>query len=215
MDEYGWKPFGPDMQNGTWEYFTFDPPEEKDKAKGPRYREVTLPAGMENWAAPDFDAKKAGWKTGAAPFGQKGGELVPLGGCKGNFCDCGVPPKTLWDKEVLLMRQSFEIPPLKEGHRYRIVVGGSAHVNAGEGFALYADGKLLAESAHGVYKRQGGQPRGAHVYADALPDFRDGKVTIALKSFLRYNHPRIKNYPPSGHISVWLEEQKIPPIATR
>lgn len=211
ITDYHWEPFGPDMVNATWQYFTFDPPEQMDKAKGARYRKVTYPEGMENWFAPGFDAEAAGWKSGRSPFGQKKGELVPLGGCRDNHCNCGVPPRTLWDKEVLLMRQTFKIPPLKEGHRYRILVGGSNHVNAGEGFAIYADGKLLAESQQGVHKRQGGQPRGAHVYADAIPHFEDGEVTIAVKSFLRYNQPRTEVYP-RGHISVWLEEQKIPPI---
>jgi len=211
VDDYDWKPFGPDMKNAKWDYFTFDPPQELDKAKSPRYRKVTLPEGMENWFAADFDAKKAGWKTGGSPFGQKRGEMVPLGGCQDNFCCCGVPPKTLWDKEVLLMRGTFEIPPLKEGHRYRILVGGSCHVNAGEGFALYADGELLMESKHGVYRRQGGQPRGAHLYKESAPLFQDGKVTLAVQSFLRYNHPRTKVYP-RGHISVWLEEQRLPPL---
>ncbi len=212
IDEYDWKPFGPDMKGGTWDYVTFDPPEEMDKAKGARYRKVTCPAGMEDWFAPEFDAKKAGWKGSAAPFGQLKGELAPLSeSCTQSHCGCGTAPKTLWEKEVILMRKTVELPPLKDGHRYRIVVGGSCHVNAGEGFALYADGKLLAESGHGVYKRQGGQPRGAHIYANALPAFKDGKVTIAVMSFLRFKHPRTDVYP-RGHISVWLEEQKLPPV---
>lgn len=212
VNDHDWHTFGPEMKNGTWDYFSFDPPETKDKEKGGRYRKVTLPTGMDNWFAADFDAKKAGWKKGVAPFGQKGGELIPLGTCQENTCRCGIPPKTLWEKEVILLRQTFKIPPLKAGHRYRIVVGGSAHVNGGDGYALYVDGKLVAESKAGVGKRQGGQPRGGHIYSDFLPEFRDGKVTIAAKSFLRYNHPRTKPYPPSGHLSVWLEEQKIPPL---
>ena len=69
--------------------------------------------------------------------------------------------------------------------------------------------ELLAESEHGVYKRQGSQPRGAHIYKESLPLFEDGKVTIAAQSFLRYYHPRTDVYP-RGHISVWIEEQKLP-----
>ncbi len=37
----------------------------------------------------------------------------------------------------------------KGGHRYPIVLGGASHVNCGEGYAIYANGKLLAESAAG------------------------------------------------------------------
>ena len=212
VNDYDWKPFGPDLKNATWDYYSFDPPETKDKAKCARYRKVTYPAGMESWFAADFDAKKAGWKSGAAPFGLKDGKPEALSeSCSLPFCGCSIRPKTLWEKEVLLMRQTLEIPALKDGCRYRIVVGGSCHVNAGEGFALYADGELLAESQHGVYKRQGGQPRGAHLHQESLPLFKDGKVTLAVQSFLRYNHPRTEIYP-RGHISVWLEEQKLPTL---
>ena len=37
-------------------------------------------------------------------------------------------------------------------------------------------------------------------------------VTVAATSFLRYNHPRFCVQPPKGHISLWMEEQKIPPV---
>ena len=212
VHDYDWHPFGPDLKNMEWEYFSFDPPENLPKEKGNRYRKVTYPEGMENWFAPDFDAKKAGWKKGLPPFGQLDGKLAPLSeSCKAPFCGCGEKPKTLWEKEVLLVRGTFEIPPLKEGLRYRIVVGGSAHVNAGEGYAIYVNGKLLAESNAGVGKRQGGQPRGGHVYADFRDDFQGGKVTIAATSFLRYNNPR-GIIPPRGHFTLWMEEAKIPPV---
>jgi len=215
IDDYDWRPFGPDLKNVEWDYYSFDPPETLDEDKGPRYRQVTYPAGMENWFKPEFDAKQAGFKTGRPPFGQLGGKLEPLRECDyagSSRCGCGVTPRTLWEKEVLLVRGTFEVPALKPDHRYRIVVGGSNHVNAGEGFAIWVNGRLLAESEHGVHKRQGGQPRGAHIYADMRPEFDGGKVTIAATSFLRYNHPRVKPYPPSGHLTLWLEEQKVPAI---
>ena len=212
IDDYDWKPFGPDLANQKWDYTSFDPKEELAKDKGNRYRKVSYPAGMENWAAPDFDAAKAGWKSGLPPFGQLDGQLKALKTCDAHSqCRCGVKPRSLWEKEVLLMRGSFDIPPIKDGHRYRIVVGGSNHVTTGEGYAIYLDGKLLAESKTGVPNRQGGQPRGGHVYAENLDDLKDGKVTIAVTSFLQYNK-RGNPIPPSGHISVWIEEQKLPKV---
>jgi len=211
VHDYDWHPFGPDLKSVKWDYYTFDPKETLDKAKGNRFRKVNYPAGMENWFAVDFDAAKAGWKSGLPPFGQLDGKLEPLGKCTANFCGCGVPPRTLWEKEVLLIRGTFEIPPLKDGHRYRFVVGGSAHVNAGEGYALYVNGKLLAQSNQGVGKRQGGQPRGGHLYMDFLEELKGGKVTLAATSFLRYNGPA-GAIPPRGHFTLWLEEQKIPPM---
>ena len=213
IDDYDWRPFGPDFDKAQWEYFSFDPEEALPREKGNRYRKVTYPEGMENWFAPEFDGAKTGWKKGLQPFGQLDGKLAALSEtCTAPFCRCGEIPKTLWEKENLLVRGTFDIPPFKEGHRYRIVIGGAAHVNSGEGYAIYIDGKLLAESKTGVAVRQGGQPRGAHIYSDFLDAFKGGKMTIAATSFLRYNHPRHGVQPPRGHFSLWIEEQKIPPV---
>jgi len=214
LHEYDWHAFGPDLKNMKWDYYSFDPPETQPKDEGkPRYRKVTYPDGMSNWFAVDFDAGKAGWKKGLPPFGQLGGKLEPLSdSCTAPFCGCGEAPKTLWEKEVLLVRGTFEIPPLKEGHRYRIVVGGSAHVNAGEGYAIYVNGKQLIEIGSGVGKRQGGQPRGAFIDKEFVKEFQGRNVTIAATSFLRYHHPRHGVIPPRGHFTLWLEETKIPPL---
>lgn len=214
IDEYDWRPFGPDLNKVQWDYFSFDPQEKLAVEKGNRYRKVTYPAGMENWFASDFDAAKAGWRKGLQPFGQLDGKLAALTEtCTSPFCRCGETPRTLWEKETLLIRGTFEFPPLKEGHRYRIVLAGAAHVNSGEGYAIYVNGKLLAESTRGVAVRQGGQPRGGYIYNDVRDEFEGGKVTIAATSFLRYNHPRFGIQPPKGHISLWMDEQKIPPAA--
>ena len=210
ISDYDWRPFGPDLRKVKWDYYSFEPKEVKDKAKANRFRTVTCP---ENWCASDFDAAKAGWKSGLPPFGQVGGKLEPLGGCMGDSqCGCGVKPKTLWANEVLLTRGTFDIPALKDGHRYRIVVGGSNHVKTGEGYAIYVNGKRLAWSNTGVPNRQGGQPRGGYISADFRDDFKGGKVTIAVMSFLQYNHRRSKPGVPRGHLTVWMEEQKTPPV---
>lgn len=209
IHDYGWKPFGPDMKNATWEYHSFDPAEKADSTKD-RYRDITYPDGMNNWFAVDFDAAKAGWKSAPAPFGQNDGKLEALNGrCTNPHCGCGIPPKTLWEKEVLLMRQTFEIPKLDPARRYRLVVGGSAHTFAGEGFALYVNGKLFAEAKSGYYKN-GGDARGGHIFEDFLPEFQGGKVTLAVKSFLRQTGHVGVPAPPRGHLSVWIEEAAVP-----
>jgi len=212
IHDYDWQVFGPDLRNVEWHYFSFDPPEALPKEKEPRYRKVTFPKGMENWFAPEFDPARAGWKKGLPPFGQLGGKLAPLrDSCGLSICGCSQTPRTLWEKEVLLIRGTFDLPPLKPDHRYRILIGGSAHVNAGEGFAIYVNGKPVAESPAGVGKRQGAQPRGTFVYSDLRDEFNGGKVTIAVISFLRYSTPR-GPIPPSGHLTVWIEEAKSPPV---
>jgi hypothetical protein len=212
IEEYDWHVFGPDLRTAEWRYFSFDPPEAKPLDEGKRYRKVTYPAGMDDWTSPEFDPTGAGWKTGAAPFGQLDGKLAPLRDCNQDICGCGTTPKTLWDKEVLLIRGTYDFPPLKEGHRYRIVVGGSAHVNSGEGYAIYVNGKQVAESTTGVPNRNGAKPRGGHIYVDMRDEFKGGPVTIAATSFLQYSHPRHGRIPPSGHLTVWVEEQEIPPV---
>jgi hypothetical protein len=214
VHEYDWHAFGPDLKNLKWDYHSFDPQETNPKdAAGPRFRKVTCPEGMTNWFTVDFDAVKAGWKSGRPPFGQLDGNLRPLNdSCTAPFCGCSQTPRTLWEKEVLLLRGTFEIPRFKEGHRYRIVVGGSAHVNAGEGYAIYINGKQLIEYPSGVGKNQGGQPRGAFIDKEFLKEFQGGKVTLAATRFLKYYHPVNKSVPPQGHFSLWLEEMKIPPL---
>ena len=211
--DYDWHSFGPDFNKVQWSYYSFDPKESQPKEKGNRYRKVTYPTGMENWIMPAFDAGKAGWKKGHQPFGQLDGKLAALSEtCNASFCRCGDKPKTLWGKEALLISGTVDLPPLKKDHRYRIVVGGSAHVNSGEGYAIYVNGKLLAESKTGVAVRQGGQPRGAHVYSDFRDEFKGGKVTLAAISFKPYNHPRRGLQPPRGHISLQIGEQTLPPF---
>lgn len=213
IDDFSWKPFGPEMKTAEWSYLTFEPAEKKETPEGDRYRPVTLPAGSENWFATDFDPAKAGWKSGKAPFGQKDGKQEALiASCKVPHCGCEIVPATLWDKEVLLMRQTFEVPKLDPGHRYRIVVGGAGHGWSGEGFALYLNGKLVSEATGGYYNR-GGQARGVLILDDLLPEFEGGKVTLAVKSFLRRNGHRNKPAAPSGHLSVWMESAKLSPLA--
>ena len=110
-----------------------------------------------------------------------------------------------------MLRGTFEVPPLDPDRRYRIVVGGSSHVAAGDGYSLFVDGQLVHESTAGVHRRQGGQPRGGHLHADLRESFADGEVTIAIHSFLRYNTPR-GPIPQRGHLSVWIEEAQKPPL---
>ena len=222
--DFAWQPFGPDTRKAEWSYFSFDPPEKQEAEKSDRYRDITFPKGMENWFAADFDAAKAGWKTGQAPFGRMGDKLDHLRPrCSGSHCGCSEMPATLWEKEVLLMRQTFDIPAVKEGHAYRLILGGAGCDRTGEGFAIYVNGKLLTQVNGGFYRYTG--IRGAYLYDDILPEFKGGKVTIAVISFLRYTyfrnvtryhgpHPDFrggKPVPPHGHVSLWMEEAKLSP----
>ncbi|MEM7235800.1 MAG: sialate O-acetylesterase, partial [Planctomycetota bacterium] len=220
---YAWKSFGTGIRNGTWSYYSFDPPEKQAADKSDRLRKITFPAGMENWFANDFDPAKAGWKMGKAPFGRMGDQLDrrrPR--CNGKLCGCSEMPATLWEKEVLLMRKTIEVPPIEKGHVYRLILGGAGCDRSGEGFAIYVNGKLLKQVKGGFYRYSG--IRGAYVFDDILPEFEKGKVTISIINFLRYTHFRNKTtyfgphpdyyakpVPPNGHVELWIEEAKLSP----
>ncbi len=68
---------------------------------GTRFRNITLPAGMENWHTPDFDDSKR--TSGKAPIGKgvwKHSEIT---------LD-RLPSK--WGGEFLVMRSTFEVEDL-------------------------------------------------------------------------------------------------------
>ncbi|MFP6704377.1 MAG: hypothetical protein VB861_21705, partial [Planctomycetaceae bacterium] len=221
--EFGWHMFV-DLRNAEWSYHSFDPIT-SDRVPFDqlvtRYREVTLPKGMENWYANAFVPDKAGWKKGESPFANYMGKL-PLhpitkcsANCTGPGCYGATPANTLWEKEVLLMRGTFDIPPLKAGHRYRIRVNDGEHVGAGGGYIIYINSKPLFEMMQGNGRGAGGKPKGAYLTKDFLEDFQGGEVTIAVKTFIRFND-KYKVKPtsrvPQGKISLHLDEQKLPPM---
>lgn len=209
IDQYNWKPFGPDMMDAEWWYYSFDPEEPANEKTKEQFRDVEMPKGMENWYAIDFDPKKAGWKKGPGPFGQVDGEKKPLRNNSRSICRSHIMPGTLWENDALFIRQTFKLPPLNtENKRYRLVVGGGSFPWGGEGYEVYVNGKLFARQTQAFFK--GGGTRGSIIYNDFLPEFKSGEVTIAVKSFLRRAGHKGKSAPPQGHISVWLEEAELP-----
>lgn len=224
--DYKWRGFGPAWNEMKWDYFSFDPPETLPWRPGQtRYRKVTYPVGMENWFALDFDAKKAGWKNGLQPFGQENGELrtepkpyfdqlhgrapSQLRPCALTYCRCCEPMQTFWENEVLLIRSTVTLPPLKDGHRYRLVVGGLSHMNNGDGVRVYVNGKQVLERQREFKKREGGHPIVFHINQDRLAEFQSGKVTVAATGFLKI-HRRSKNK--GNFMGIWFEEMKMPPL---
>jgi len=213
VDTYSWKADDPEMLTMEWDYFSFDPKkgppsDRKDKV---RYREVELPAGMENWYAKDFDPSKAGWKKGKAPFGQNNGELKPLRKVSGrSYSKIDMMPNTLWEKEVLLMRTEMKMPKFDPDYRYRMVVGGAGHAWEGEGYALYINGELVSEAKSGNYKNARG-PRGVFLFEEFQEQFSEKEVTVAVKSFLRMSGHKTKSAPPEGHLNVWVQKVLLPP----
>lgn len=240
--DYDWMPVGPDLRTTTWDYLGFDlpgrpgrqtvtggagaagaaeaaggeeeaaaPAQPEAKTKPGATLKVTPPAGMEGWMDPQFDAAQAGWKRGVGPFGESAEKVVLPEWAAQRIA--GRVPKTLLENDVLLMRQTVELPPLRDGYRYRIRVAGSIRNNMGEGFAIYVNGRLLAENHEGVlaWRRQGGVPRGVLILPEHRELFKDGRITLAVSHFPMSNWSE-RFVPPGQPVSVWVEEQKLPPL---
>ncbi len=223
--DYGWSMFA-DLRNAEWDYHSFDPVAAEQVPFDQlisRYREVTLPKGMEQWHGMGFEPATAGWRKGKSPFGSDNGKLPerPITKCGphcvGPGCYGATKVNTLWEKEVLLLRGTFEVPPLKEGHRYRLRVNTGEHVGSGGGHLIYLNGRPLVESKQGGGRGSGGRPKGAYITREFREAFQKGEVTIAVKTFIRYNakysaKPTSKT--PQGKFSLHLEEQKLPPMGS-
>ena len=228
IDDYDWKPVVAEMKHATWDYFGYDVPnnpyeavavkEEKGKKKGKKAApfEIKPPADMANWFASGFDAKKAGWKRGQAPIGMNMDEDIPEEYAwisKYPLYSAKRPvAATVCGNDVVLMRGAFNLPPAKEGHRYRIRLDGSIHENSGEGYAIYLNGKLLNKDDQGVtaWRRQG--LRGSHIWEEHLKALKGGDVTIVIANYPMNNWDNKRFIPAIGPLSVWVEEQKIPSL---
>ncbi|HSP42645.1 MAG TPA: hypothetical protein VLO11_07235, partial [Luteolibacter sp.] len=95
------------------------------KRDGRRYRKVTLPAGMDGWYQPGFDA--SGWLSGPAPIGKGEHQRAPK----------NLEHKSPWgDGEFLLARTTFELDAADyDLYRLRIICI--------QGFDVYLNGKKI------------------------------------------------------------------------
>jgi alpha-galactosidase len=125
-----WKPIGkPLPEERTWRFTTIDPTQSKDKMEkydSRRFRDITLPDGMENWYMPDFDDSQ--WTAGKAPIG------------KGTWKHSGIQldkyPSAWGAGEFLLMRTTFDVDDLNfDAYRISIL--------ARQGFHVYLNGQKI------------------------------------------------------------------------
>jgi alpha-galactosidase len=125
-----WNPIGkPLPEERTWRFTTIDPTQNKDKMEkydSRRFRDITLPDGMENWYMPDFDDSQ--WTAGKAPIG------------KGTWKHSGIQldkyPSAWGAGEFLLMRTTFDVDDLNfDAYRISIL--------ARQGFHVYLNGQKI------------------------------------------------------------------------
>jgi len=125
-----WKPVGkPAPEERIWHFTSKDAVEKKDKLEkydARRFRDITLPIGMENWYKPEFNDRE--WMSGTAPIG------------KGLWNHSGIKLsdfKSSWGEgEFLLMRTTFDVEDLSYDS-YRIAI------LARQGFHVYLNGQKI------------------------------------------------------------------------
>ena len=181
-----WKPVGtPLPEERIWRFATVDATEKKDileKYDGRRFRDITLPAGMENWHTPEFDDSK--WTEGKAPIG------------KGVWKHSGITldkfPSTWGTGEFLLMRSTFEVEDLN-CDSYRIAI------LARQGFHVYLNGQKI----HTYIWWQDKPQYGSIVLGkEQIKHLKKGKNVLAVYANDQYDPNSPEHY---AAIDLWID----------
>ena len=191
-----WKPLGkPLPEEQIWRFATVDATEKKDQMekRDRRFRDITLPAGMENWYRPDFDDSK--WTAGKAPIGK--GILKNWAHSLFNLNFDKFPSR--WgDGEFLLMRTTFEVEDLT-CDSYRIA--GLAIVR--QGFHIYLNGQKI----HTTNSSADNPRYGSIVFnKDQIKLLKKGKNILAAYSNDLYN---IAGQSPENYAAIDLRIEGI------
>jgi hypothetical protein len=177
-----WKPVGKVLpEEQIWRFTSIDATEKKDQMEktARRFRDITLPAGMENWYMPEFDDSK--WTEGKTPIGK---------GVLENWAHSGIIfdkyPSTWGEGEFLLMRTSFEIEELNY-ESYRI----AGLALRGQGFHLYLNGQKIHTT-----NSSADNPRYGAIFLnkDQIKLLKKGKNVLAAYSNDLYNPTSSKNF---------------------
>ncbi|MFM2169783.1 MAG: hypothetical protein RI957_12 [Verrucomicrobiota bacterium] len=181
-----WKPVGkPLPEEQSWRFVAVDATQKKDKIvefTDRRFRDITLPAEMENWFMPEFDDSQ--WTAGKAPIG------------KGVWNHNGITldqfPSKWGTGEFLLMRTTFEIEDLTFDS-YRIAI------LARQGFHIYLNGQKIH-----TYVWWQDHPRYGSIVLDKeqVKFLRKGKNVLAVYANDQYSPGSPEHY---GALDVWLE----------
>ncbi|MGB4737654.1 MAG: hypothetical protein WBH50_05660 [Fuerstiella sp.] len=181
-----WKPIGkPLPQDRNWRYITVDATEAKDKLEeftDRRFRDVKLPAGMENWFQADFDDSQ--WTTGKAPIG------------KGVWNHSGIKldkhASTWGQEEFLLMRSTFEVDNLDYDF-YRIAI------LARQGFHVYLNGHKIHTY---IWWKDEPQYRSIVLDQEQTQHLKKGKNVLAIYANDQYSANSPEHY---AALDAWLE----------
>lgn len=181
-----WKPIGkPQPESRNWRFMTVDATEAPDKLTeytDRRFRDIKLPAGMENWYQPDFDDRQ--WTRGKAPIG------------KGVWNHSGITldkfPSAWGEGEFLLMRSTFEVDKL-DFDSYRLAI------LARQGFHVYLNGHKLH-----TYIWWQDRPQYGSIVLDReqIQHLRQGKNVLAIYANDQYSPDSPEHY---AAVDAWIE----------
>jgi alpha-galactosidase len=181
-----WKPVGkPSPEERLWHFTSIDPLEKKDileKYDNRRFRDIKLPAEIENWFMPEFDDSP--WMKGMAPIG------------KGVWNHSGIQldtyPSAWGNGEFLLMRTAFEVAELNfESYRLAIL--------ARQGFHVYLNGHKIHTY---IWWADNPRYRSIVLGKEQIQYLKKGKNVLAVYANDQYDPNSPERY---GAIDAWIE----------
>jgi alpha-galactosidase len=184
-DKY-WQPVGkPSPADRNWRYITVDATDAKDKLAeytDRRFRDIALPAGMENWFMPGFDDSP--WAAGKAPVG------------KGAWNHSGITlekfPSSWGKAEFLLMRTTFEVDDLDfESYRLAIL--------ARQGFHVYLNGHKIHTY---IWWQDRPQYGSIELDQEKLKHLKKGRNVLAIYANDQYSPDSPDRY---AALDAWIE----------
>jgi hypothetical protein len=177
----GWRGLGKTRHaERLWRYTSIEPQGDDvlHPREGKRFRNITLPPGLNGWFEPGFD--DSGWRQGKAPIG------VGVRGDPKAWFENASP----WgDDEFLLIRSSFELDSTDFDYvRIRVL--------ARQGFDIYLNGtkihtyiwwadpeyrKIMLENHHKALLRKGTNHLAILVGSDYLDGVHVGQIDLYLE----------------------------------
>lgn len=185
-DKY-WTPIGKPLPGERlWRFVTVDATESKDKLNeytDRRFRDITLPTGMETWFMPEFD--DSSWLQGRAPIG------------KGEWNHSGIKldqHASPWGAgEFLLMRSTFEVDNLNYDS-YRIAI------LARQGYHVYLNGHKIHTY---IWWQDRPQYRSIVLEKEQVQYLKKGKNVLAVYANDQYSADEKSDH--YGALDAWIE----------
>lgn len=185
-DKY-WQPIGKPLPGERqWRFVAVDATESKDQLNeytDRRFRDITLPPGMEKWYMPDFD--DSSWLQGRGPIG------------KGVWKHSGIKldkHASPWGSgEFLLMRSTFEVDNL-DYDSYRIAI------LARQGYHVYLNGHKIHTY---IWWQDRPQYRSIVLEKEQVQYLKKGKNVLAVYANDQYSADEKSDH--YGALDAWIE----------